>query len=436
VPEPTTTQRSMHRLPEVARRQADLVVYVPEHQKGERAENQHFLVTPTPAGTFLAAWTRATQENHDDQGIVVSRSLDRGKSWSEPVRIAGANMASDPDYVALNDNQASWAFPVVAPDLGRVYVFYNQNFGEADPRKDVTGKLAFRYSDDDGVTWSDRIRYLPIGRAPIDHPDPDWPYVNWITFQCPIITSAGEIMAGFTRWASAARYENKGLFFLESQIWFLRFDNVLTEPDPDKLEVTTLPQGDVGVRVPRVDLPGISVAQEPTIQSLSDGRLICIMRTLNGMIYYALSSDGARSWGEARPLRYCDGGEPMLQPIAPCPLYKTGDGRYFIVFHNNDGTANGGAGPADAKKNRTPAWITVGREAPGADGQPLVFNPPKVFLTNDAVPDGAVDRTSIAVYTSYFEYGGKHYFWYPDRKHYLLGKLLTDEVLDDAGLPR
>ena len=101
----------MHRLPALAKHQADYVVYVPERQKGERTVNQHFLVTVTRRGTFLAIWTQASMENHDDQGIVISRSLDGGITWSEPRRIAGKNMKSDPEYVALNDNQASWAFP-------------------------------------------------------------------------------------------------------------------------------------------------------------------------------------------------------------------------------------------------------------------------------------------------------------------------------------
>ena len=432
----TTTQRSMHRLPALAKYQADYVVYVPERQKGERTSNQVFLVTVTRRGTFLAVWTQASVENHDDQGIVISRSLDRGITWSEPKRIAGKNMKSDPEYVALNDNQASWAFPFIVPSTGRIYVFWEQNFGQADPLKDVTGKLAFRYSDNDGVTWSDKIRYLPIRRSAIDHPDPDFPYVNFNPWQSPIITSQGEVMVGITRWGSAERYKEKHLFLLESEIWFLRFDNILTENDPDKITITTLPDGEHGIRVSRPDRPEISVAQEPSIQSLSDGRLICIMRTMTGYIYYSLSNDGGHSWQEAKPLCYSEGGQPLRQPISPCPMYKTRDGRFFIVFHNNDGSAWGGKGPEDWKKNRTPAYIAVGREVPHTKGQPLIFNRPKLLVENDRIPDGPRGRTSIATYPSYFEYCGKHYFWYPDRKHYLLGKLLTEELLDDFGLPR
>jgi len=48
-----------------------------------------------------------------------------------------------------------------------------------------------------------------------------------------------------------------------------------------------------------------------------------------------------------------------------------------------------------------------------------------LLLDNDRVPFGPVDRTEVATYTSFFEHDGRAYFWYPDRKHFLLGKDLT-----------
>ena len=59
----------------------DFVVFIPPHESGPQATNQHFLVVPTPARTFLAFWTQATLENDPDQRIVMSRSTDQGRSW-------------------------------------------------------------------------------------------------------------------------------------------------------------------------------------------------------------------------------------------------------------------------------------------------------------------------------------------------------------------
>lgn len=79
----------------------------------------------------------------------------------------------------------------------------------------------------------------------------------------------------------------------------------------------------------------------------------------------------------------------------------------------------------DYKRNRRPAYILVGREMNRTCEQPLIFGDPRILVDNGGVPDGAIDRTEIATYTSLFEYGGNVYFWYPDRRHYLLGKVLN-----------
>lgn len=406
--------------------QPDFVTYIPSDPNGMDGTNEHFLVVPTPKRTFLAIWTRASQENNPDQHLVLSRSEDQGKTWSPPTVIAGGSADS-------NGRMASWGFSFVVPHSGRVYLFWNQNVGIEDVREDTTGELAYRWSDDDGRTWS-RPRSLPIRKSAISHPDPKVPE-SWVTFQCPIITRRGDVMVGFTRWASKRVQAEGGLFERDSEIWFLRFDNILTIDDPAELKVTTLPDGDRGLRVPSPDDPKMSVAQEPTFQDLSDGRMICTMRNLTGSIQYALSADGGHTWDQPRPLRYAPGGPKMLQPLAPCPLYKLADGRFVQIFHNNDGTAHGGKGVTDSKVVRRPVFVAIGREIRHAD-QPIMFGNPRLLADNNGVPWGPKNDKQIGTYPSLFEFEGKVYFWYPDRKHYLLGKLLTPELLDDAGLPR
>ena len=193
--------------------------------------------------------------------------------------------------------------------------------------------------------------------------------------------------------------------------------------------------GEHGLRVPAPDDPRMSIAQEPTFQDLSDGRMICVMRNCTGCIQFALSADGGHTWDEPRPLRYAPGGPKMLQPLASCPLYKLTDGRFVQVFHNNDGTAHGGRGVTDSKVVRRPVFVVIGREIRNAD-QPILFGKPKLLADNNGVPWGPAHDKQIGTYPSLFEFEGKVYFWYPDRKHYLLGKVLTPQLLDDAGLPR
>ena len=44
---------------------------------------------------------------------------------------------------------------------------------------------------------------------------------------------------------------------------------------------------------------------------------------------------------------------------------------------------------------------------------------------------GPKRTAEIATYTSFTEFKGRRTLWYPDRKYYLLGKHITDELLAD-----
>lgn len=416
------------------RTRPDLAVYLPQTLDGNDAANQHFNVIVTPSGAFLAFWTMSTFENADDQRVVCSRSTDRGQSWSAPQVIDGPQ-PGDPSRTGL----ASWEFPIVAPVLPggkhRVYCFYNKNVGIDDGRPDTTGVMRCRYSDDDGVTWSAQTYDYPVGPNAISHPDPSVP-ANWIVYQNVFYMDSGHVLAPFTRWASdtfdPARALNLSLLEHWSEICFLRFENILTEPDPAKLIVTTWPDSPHGLQVESPYRPGVSVAQEPTVQALSDGRLICVFRTLTGMNYYALSADDGYTWDTPRPLRYEPGGNPILNPISPSPLYRLKDGRYLLLFYNNDGTANGGKSPVDAKNNRYPVWLTIGREIPDEADHPLRFGPPKILASSDGVLIPHTGGTQVATYPSFIDDGADRILFYPDRKHWLLGRRLTDDWLVDC----
>ncbi len=426
--------KSLYLENEWERTEPDLLAYIPENFEGPGACNQHFLVVKTPPGALLGFWTQSTFENAGDQRVVCARSLDRGRTWSEPQVIDGPK-PGDADGTGL----ASWGFPIVAPNLlgdgaHRVYYIYNKNVGIDDAREDTTGMVRCRYSDDDGRTWGATYDF-PIAPSAISHPDPEAP-PNWIVYQNIFITPENHVLAPFTRWASntydAAVKLDLNLLEHWSEIWFLRFENILSEPDVDKLIVSTWPKAPHGIQVESPYRPRVSVAQEPTVQALSDGRLICVFRTLLGANYFALSEDDGRSWDEPRVLRYEPGGNPVLNPMSPSPLYRLHDGRYLLLFYNNDGTANGGKSPVDSKRNRYPVWLTVGREIPGEKEHPLRFGPPKIFATSNGVLLPYTGGTQVAVYPSLVDDGEERILFYPDRKHYLLGKFITDEWLRDC----
>lgn len=414
---------------ECLRTEPDLVVFEPKLDDGSDQENQMVQVTAAPNGDWIAVWTTGHHENHPNQRVVYSRSEDKGRSWSEPVMLDGAAEPAED-----GSGMASWAWLFAVPDMNRLYVFYQKNIGITDAREDTTGPIRYRISEDWGRSWSEQcwdIDYGMMGHFVIDHPDPEQPR-NWFGFQTMERCKDGTALLALSRVSSYALSGTTDLLQTDSEITFVRFENILTETDPAKLKATPLPDSAHGLRVPMPGNSRFSMAQEPCARELSDGRFLCTFRTLTGRIYFAVSSDQGQSWSEPAPLCYEPGGEEVLNPLVPAPLFRLRDGRFLLKYYNNDGSANGGTSPLDWQKNRRPAFITVGREIPGHPTQPIRFGRPKLFADTDGVPIGFYGRTSAATYGCLMEEGDTRVFFYPDRKRFLLGKFLSDEWLREC----
>ncbi|NOU62891.1 hypothetical protein GC096_02375 [Paenibacillus sp. LMG 31461] len=401
----------------------DIVVYIPQ-EDAYTGDNEHFLVFESPEGNeLLALWTQSSVEGHGDNHLVLARSQDL-VTWSKPQYVVGTKRGARGD-------QASWGFPVVSAQ-GRIYVFYTRDVGVHDLDTQTSGTMGCVYSDDNGHTWTAGAD-VQMKRNRYDHPDPNVPR-NWIVWQKPIRDSKGRWIVGYTQWSSPfhATETPLGWYSKDSRAMFMRFDNLDEGPDPAELRITWLPDDNEGLAVPFPDRPHLSVAQEPGIIRLPDGRIFCAMRTFTGYIWYSVSSDDGGSWSEPQILRYRDGGEPIKQPIASCPLYQLANGNVLLVFHNNDGHL-GEYKPQHALHNRRPAFIAVGEYHPEAE-QPLWFSKPRQILDTDGVTFGPKGTSEIATYPSLTEWGGRRVLWYPDRKHFLLGKDIPDAWLADEEL--
>jgi hypothetical protein len=402
------------------RSEPDIAVYIPK-EDSYTGDNEHFLVFRSPKGEWLALWTQSSVEGHGDNHLVVARSKNQ-LEWSEPEFIVGSRRGE-------RGGQASWGVPVVSAK-GRIYIFYTKDIGVYDFDSQTTGAMGCVYSDDDGYTWLAGAD-IPMPRNRYDHPDPAVPR-NWIAWQKPIKDSQGRWMTGYTQWSSREVYDfpTNGWYSKDSRSLFMRFDNIDEGPDPEQLHVTWMPLAGEGLEVPLPSKPERSVAQEPSIVLLPDGRLFAVMRTYTGFIWYAISSDDGDSWSKPEVLRYRDEGEPIRQPIASCPIYQLQDGRFVLVFHNNDGHI-GPYKPEHALFNRRPAFLSVGQFITGAH-QPIWFGDPKQFLDTDGKSIGPKGTNEIATYPSLTELEGRIVLWYPDRKYFLLGKYITEEWLGGA----
>jgi len=408
---------------EVRRTQPDYITYQPHAVDGSdhNTGNEHFLVFRHPMGALMAVWTQGTHEGKSDQHIVFARSQDGGKTWSPPSLIVGPD-----DRHAM----ARFGFPLVSKS-GRIYVLYNRYTGSHDFFASITGVMGGVYSDDEGATWSEE-QVILMPRTRWDSPETKNP-ANWIVWQNPIRFFGGPYYAGFTRWLSptVAGPRKLDVWWSDaSVVEFMRFDNVDADPEPRDLAVRYFAHDGEALRYGHIGHPDVSVVQEPGIVPLPDGRLFCVMRTNAGHAVWSESSDRGETWTQPVPLRQTDDRRPLPHPCSPCPIYEVAPGEYIFLFHNHDGHF-GGWGPMDCNLHRRPVYLARGLFRPRAK-QPVWFSEPQFFMDNDGV---SLRRPDLAMYSSITPTDGGHILWYPERKFFLLGKLITSTKLAEIPVP-
>ena len=400
---------------EIRRTRPDLILHDPTGGKPRRWDdsdffwlNEHVLVQPCGDGNLLAMWTGERFVPSARSKVFFSRSVDGGTSWT-PAR-------------AIDEPRAAWQVPLVAPS-GRIYLFYT--YGA------FSGGFPCRVSDDHGRSWSEKTD-LEFARCKIDNPAPS-ARPAWISPTVPIWDDLGRPLIGYTLWATAKPYP-RGVGG-HSQIGFFRIENLAENPDPADLKIDWL-HTDRPITVPHQTIPNASYAQEPYTVRLPDGRFFCVMRTNSGRIWYTVSADQGGTWRATEPLCFRDGGEPLLNPVSPCPVFSLDRGDFVLLFNNNDGRSAGHAGPED-RAARRPAFLCRGEFRPKAH-QPVWFSRPKLLVDNDRVRWGPPGRGRLeaATYCSLTEHAGRRVLWYPDRKGFLLGKVVTDAWLSDMSVPK
>ena len=57
------------------------------------------------------------------------------------------------------------------------------------------------------------------------------------------------------------------------------------------------------------------------------------------------------------------------------------------------------------------------------------------LLDTQGIPIGPKRTDEIATYTSMTWYGGEQVLWYPDRKYFLLGKVISESILSEMSVP-
>lgn len=135
------------------------------------------LVTATDGSVLAFSEERPKYGDEDPKSIVVKRSTDKGKTWSKSIYIEKSNgqfwMANRDllDNEDLPNKQEVWTniAPIVDQTTGRIYFFYSLSEGAFRGQNlQRYTKVFYRYSDDHGLTWSDRTEVTDILNAKAD----------------------------------------------------------------------------------------------------------------------------------------------------------------------------------------------------------------------------------------------------------------------------
>lgn len=393
--------------------QPDYVVFIPQQRReivGDRY-NDHFQVFDKPDGRLFAAWTQATKEGDVDQHICFAKSVDKGRTWTAPIILAGSPNAINPQPIA------SWQQPMVSKS-GRIYVLWNQRISN-DPLHH--GIMVGKYSDDDGETWSQpRVVPFPrVNRDPLDRPP------SWCIWQRPLrLGKDGKYIVGLTRHgkpavgagsedAKAAARGRTQSSLSGSTVEFIQYDNLDDDPRVEDIKVVLLAANEKEMAV--VDPTWGLCCQEASIVNLPDGRLFALMRTSAGSPYWTQSRDKGLNWDPPKPLKDAQG-RAYRHPCAPCPIYdrrgpEACSGEYFAFISNEERDEKNSYHP------RGPLFLIAGKFDPQGE-QPIRFAEPKPY------PSRAGGN---AFYTSLTVVDGKTVLWIPDWKHFLIGKVVGDE---------
>jgi hypothetical protein len=355
-------------------------------------------VVKTNDGAWLCVITTGPgAEGAGGQHVISLRSTDRGKTWGKAV-----------DVEPNDGPEASYAVMLKA-NTGRVYVFYNHNTDNVrqviadkptykdgfNRRVDSLGHFVFKYSDDNGRSWS-RERYdIPQRDFEIDRKNP---YGGKLKFFWTVGKAFAYKGAGYVPLHKVGGF-GEG-FFTSSEGVLLRSANILTESDPKKLTWETLPDGDAGIRTPK---GGGTIAEEQSFSVMSDGSIFCVFRTIDGYSAHTYSRDGGHTWEPSQYMRYTDG-RLMKHPRAANFAWRAENGKYLYWFHNHGGRfiREHPRQRSNAYEDRNPVWLSGGVEGDGPTGRVINWSQPEIVLYDD-------DPIIRMSYPDLVEDGGKYY---------------------------
>ena len=250
--------------------------------------------------------------------MIMYRSQDDGKSWEGPA-------------VAFDIEYSQHGFiPLIPKGSKRIYAFGTQPIPSQYSRekgKFENAPIGFRWSDDDGYTWSRASLIQPVN-------DPGFLGMS-VTRMCE--TANGAWLLG----SHAADWSKKPL---ETQQYILR--------SPDQCETWHLLPG---ARKGGWSVPEFNRMDEGRPIFLQGSEVFFMARTPAGQIWTSRSHDDGQSWSDPKP-------SSLVHPDAPPMVFHSSDRKTLINFFHNRHTGTqytGLSGTMDGMKDRSEIWVTL-----------------------------------------------------------------------------
>lgn len=340
-------------------------------------------IVKLPNGSWICFFTKSpSYEGSAGETIGMSISKDKGESWQYQ---GDLEPASGPD--------AFYATPFLNAN-GRLYVLYGYNYDNASiggKRHDMVGKMCYRYSDDNGKTWSARtIIEIPVTRIDLTNELHDkGVHQSWWMIDKPILSNDGQMYLAFTKTGS---HDTREGFIVNSP-------NINTETDISKIKWNFTPTGDNGISSPKLGL----VQEEFNVQQLNSGGFVCMYRTADGFPAITYSQDNCKTWSVPVAAMYAYG-DTIRNPRACARIFKCLNGKYLLWFHNDSFYWG----------HRNPVWLSGGVEVNGA----IKWSQPEMILFSETL------STDFSIsYPDLVEDDGNYYFTETQKKDACINKI-------------
>jgi len=329
--------------------------------------------TRTPGGDYLVMFPDGSHYGQSDTKVndmLAFRSSDQGRTWDGPV------VAFDIDY-----DQHGFV-PLIPRGTERIYAFGTQPIPQLYTRENGLHEntpIGFRFSDDDGHTWSDVQLIRPVN-------DPDFKGMS-VMRMCE--TDAGTWIIG----SHEADWSCDPLF---TRQYLLRSED----------------QGQTWQLLPAARHDGWSAVDSNRMDegrpiNLGGGEVYCIFRTPVGHLWCARSLDDGRTWSDPEPT-------PLVHPDAPPMLFHLSDGKTLAAFHHNryymTPKPYEGLNCKEVFLDRSEIWVAL-----SADGG-RTWGEPRFVLANALTPSFSQEfRDAQCSYLDVFPDAGDLHLFLPHR---------------------